>query len=294
MPIKHVFQSAVTDSGVGTEVSSSEWNDDHLVDDYIQFDEASTPSTPSSGFARVYAKSDGRIYSIGDDGIERGPFDMGAAPAGYPVIAATATTSQTTNSTSHTVNVPSTSGFSGQLLLMLGALDGTATISATGWTVISSFAIASTGNVSLVGMYRFADGSEASTIAVTSSASEKGEYWVARIQYAHASTPPEGASIQSASAAAAHNPPSLTPSWGSAANLWFAMGVADCSANAAQEYLQTPIFYSYTYSIGPGVTDSAAFGIVQRYFTGTVLDPGALQATTSEQYCAGTVAIRPA
>lgn len=50
---------------------------------YLDATEGAAPSTPSSGYARIYAKSDGRIYSKDDGGIEYGPFDE--AGAGLPI-----------------------------------------------------------------------------------------------------------------------------------------------------------------------------------------------------------------
>ena len=35
---------------------------------------AATPATPATGTARLYAKPDGRAYSLGSDGVEIGPF----------------------------------------------------------------------------------------------------------------------------------------------------------------------------------------------------------------------------
>jgi hypothetical protein len=49
--------------------------------DNIQIQEqGSAPSTPSSGYGRIYCKSDG-VYFIGDNGVEIGP--LAAAAAGY-------------------------------------------------------------------------------------------------------------------------------------------------------------------------------------------------------------------
>ena len=52
---------------------------------YLDATEAAAPSTPASGKVRVYAKSDGRIYSKDDGGVEYGPFDA-AGGAGGPLL----------------------------------------------------------------------------------------------------------------------------------------------------------------------------------------------------------------
>lgn len=49
---------------------------------YLDATEASPPATPGSGKVRVYAKTDGRIYSKDDAGNEYGPFDAAGAGAG--------------------------------------------------------------------------------------------------------------------------------------------------------------------------------------------------------------------
>lgn len=53
---------------------------------YLDATEAAAPSTPASGKVRVYAKSDGRIYSKDDAGTEYGPFDTsgGSDPRDFP------------------------------------------------------------------------------------------------------------------------------------------------------------------------------------------------------------------
>lgn len=42
---------------------------------FLDATEAAAPATPSSGYVRIYAKTDGRIYSKDDAGTEYGPFD---------------------------------------------------------------------------------------------------------------------------------------------------------------------------------------------------------------------------
>ena len=55
---------------------------------YLDATEGAAPSAPASGFARIYAKSDGRIYSKDDAGTEYGPFDAaggGGSFSGFPI-----------------------------------------------------------------------------------------------------------------------------------------------------------------------------------------------------------------
>jgi hypothetical protein len=52
---------------------------------YLDATEAAAPATPASGFVRIYAKTDGRIYSKDDTGAEYGPFDA-AGSGGGPML----------------------------------------------------------------------------------------------------------------------------------------------------------------------------------------------------------------
>ena len=59
---------------------------------YLDFDGAAAPADPTGDHARIYAKTDGRIYSRDSGGVEYGPFDAGggaAAPTLYYVAGAT-------------------------------------------------------------------------------------------------------------------------------------------------------------------------------------------------------------
>jgi hypothetical protein len=55
---------------------------DHGEFTYLDATEGSAPGTPASGKVRVYAKTDGRIYSKDDAGVEYGPFDAAGAGGG--------------------------------------------------------------------------------------------------------------------------------------------------------------------------------------------------------------------
>jgi hypothetical protein len=67
----------------------------------VLFDEqASTPTTPATGFWRAYFKSDG-LYAVNDAGTEIGPFGTGGGGGGgavLQVVSATSTTNEATTS----------------------------------------------------------------------------------------------------------------------------------------------------------------------------------------------------
>ena len=272
-----------------------------LIDGYAVFNEESAPSTPPSGQAYIYVKSDGRFYSKGDDGVERGPFDVAAggggigiivgAPAGFPYIAAAASTELTVNQTSHTINLPA-GIVAGSLLLMIVLVDGGTTITATGWTSVTTGTSGS--DISLAVLYRFADGSEGATVSITSSASEKVSAYVARIADHHASTPPEGAGTGSGTASGNSNPPSLTPSWGADDNLWLTIGVHDSSnPGAGFAHVGIPLLWQYLWHHAAAAADDGTISIGYRYINAASQDPLSHVAPSGEQWAAATVAVRP-
>lgn len=213
------------------------------------------------------------------------------APAGFPQIEAVATTQITANSTSHVVNLPA-GIVAGQLLLLIAGLDGVPTISATGWTALTG----ASNTVAVRGLWRIADGSEGSTVTVTSSASEKAEYWVGRISGAHASAAPEHTAAATGTASAnIIKPAALTPSWGAANTLWIDIGNWDLSAGASIVSVSQPIRYIYLHEGTTGATDGCGLMLCEKWLnqaTETLITEIELQ--TGEQTSGMLVAVRPA
>lgn len=72
MGLRHNYVATGPDDP-GSEVSSGEWNADHVVDDFIQFPGVATPSTPGAGNLRLFGRSlSGRVLPafIGPSGID--------------------------------------------------------------------------------------------------------------------------------------------------------------------------------------------------------------------------------
>jgi len=213
------------------------------------------------------------------------------APAGFPQIAAVAVTQILANATSHVVNLPA--GIApGQLLLLISGLDGVPTISATGWTALTG----ASNTVAVRGLWRIADGTEGSTVTVTSSASEKAEYWVARITGAHASAAPEHTAAATGSAVAnVIKPAALTPTWGAANTLWLDVAVWDLSSSAGILSVSQPIRYIYLHEGSTAATDGAGLSIFQKWLnqaTETLITE--IEISASEQNSGMLVAVRPA
>lgn len=71
--IKHTFVSGKTDGGDATLVRPSNWNAEHVVDQYLDIPDIASPSAPAAGNLRLFAKtraSRATLNSIGPLGIE--------------------------------------------------------------------------------------------------------------------------------------------------------------------------------------------------------------------------------
>lgn len=90
----------VADGGTGASSASAARTNLGALGDtdaftYLDATEAAAPSTPSTGKVRIYAKSDGRVYSKDDAGVEYGPFDAAGGGAGDHELTAITSNSYT-------------------------------------------------------------------------------------------------------------------------------------------------------------------------------------------------------
>ncbi len=73
MGIKHPFTSAKADGGDTTLVQPSNWNADHVVENYLDLPDVVTPAAPAAGWLRMFAKTRAAratLNSIGPSGID--------------------------------------------------------------------------------------------------------------------------------------------------------------------------------------------------------------------------------
>jgi len=71
--VKHSFTSAKTDGGDATLVQPSNWNAEHVVDQYLDIPDVVTPATPASGWLRIFAKTRAArvtLNTIGPSGVD--------------------------------------------------------------------------------------------------------------------------------------------------------------------------------------------------------------------------------
>jgi hypothetical protein len=70
MGIKHPFTSAKVDGGDTTLVQPSNWNADHVINDFIDLPDVVTPAAPATGWLRLFAKTRATLNTIGPSGID--------------------------------------------------------------------------------------------------------------------------------------------------------------------------------------------------------------------------------
>lgn len=213
----------------------------------------------------------------------------------FPTVAATNTSQQTTNSLTHTANLPA-GIVSGNLVTVFFACDGNTTAEVTnpasGWeTLFTQNVLADTAFLKV--FYRWADGSEGSTITITTGATEQSNHISFRISVAHASEVPAFASTRPGSSSANPDPPSLDPAnWDVEDTLWIAVAAWDGSP--------TGIGYPANYTSNqitvqnPSGSGSAGLIVATRELAAESEDPGTFTMSAQEQWAAATIAVRPA
>lgn len=196
----------------------------------------------------------------------------------YPIIAGTSTSMETNGVTSHTVSLPANI-VSGDLLIVLfcGRDVSSATINfPAGWNIIKTGLNGS--SEIFKSAYRVADGSEGSTITVTTGSTGRSAHISYRITD-YTSTP-EGEVNSSI------NPPSLTPSWGTKDSLWIA--VARLSAHGGTP--AAPANYSDLQDVNPA-RDTRGFSAV-RNLNASSEDPGAFGGTAFGSVIGCTIGVQ--
>ena len=212
---------------------------------------------------------------------------------GFPVVSTTNSSVNSTAGTSHTVNLPASIA-SGDLLIVCFAesigTGGTVSFPA-GWTGLTEV-----NSGTLTGErcgYRIADGTEGSTIAVTTSASTKSAHQSFRITSWHGTTPPENISKDSGGTSSA-NPTlnSLTPSWGLNDTLWIEACFTGSTTAATAGSTNYTNFVENN-STGAGATTNASCSTARRNNTTATEAPDAF-TMSSLGWVTELIGIRPA
>lgn len=215
------------------------------------------------------------------------------AHAAFPTVAATNSTADSANATNHTVNLPTGISNGNLLLVTIACRNSTTTITfPAGWTIVGSewTTGGSASAHSRMALYRrTADGSEGSTISVTTDVSNSCASISKRITGHHTSSNPELGTAATGDSTTP-DPPSLTPSWGAEDTLWVAMSGKGAGGSASGY----PTNYSQNQLSVPTTSGTnAALYWAERELNGTSDDPGTF-TQSSAVWGAQTLAIRPA
>ena len=206
----------------------------------------------------------------------------------FPQVAATNGGNHASNSTSHTVNLP-TGIVAGNLLLVFFSSDAAPTITfPEGWTELftKSYSTSIKGGL----WYKVADGEEGASISVDTSSSQMTAHTSYRIT-GFSGTPEAGVAVSSSGAPS--NPPSLSPTWGAKDTLWFFC----CAINGEDPFVSID---SYPANYGNGRYDysddaeGAGMGTARRELNTETEDPGAWTMSNTPRNMANTIAIQPA
>jgi hypothetical protein len=216
-------------------------------------------------------------------------FSFAEVTGAFPVVQAT-NSSGTTNfgsETTHAAALPASIS-SGDLLLLFVSISTAANTLTTpsGWTSLFN----TTNTIRFACYYKVASGSEGASVNVTASTAEKwacNSYRVTGYQ----GTPEAGTSATGSSANP--NPPSVSPSWGSAKTLWIAASadnaLSTTTPTAPTDYGNL-VNHSHTV-IGINQLRTAS---VRRELEASSEDPGTFTLGGSGAWVAQTVAVRPA
>lgn len=223
--------------------------------------------------------------------IEKASFLPGMFPAGaaaaivasFPVVQATNSGNTGSNAASYAAPLPA-SIQAGDLLLLLVSVNNTITLTTpSGWTQLFNTA---NGALRHACYYKTASGSEGSTVTVTGSGSAGWATNSYRIT-GHQGAPEAGTSATGTSNSP--NPPSLTPSWGSAKTLWLA-AVGNIVGGGTTATAPT----NYGNQVTAAASFSARCSSSRRELEASSEDPGTYALSASQAWVTNTVAIRPA
>lgn len=206
----------------------------------------------------------------------------------YPIVMDIRNTIFTANTTAHNVVMPEVVN-AGDLLIIVFTADGTPTFTTPsgGWSVLYSLAGATRGAAYAL----VAAGTEGGTnVDVVTSATEAASATVYRIaNWAGTISDAEAVSVN-AGAVSNPNPDAITPSWGSAANMY--LTTLHCSTTT----YPTAYPSGYTNFVSSDAAGGASRGqtySIRKTAVSSTDDPGAWTFSGTTAAICGTIAIRP-
>lgn len=194
--------------------------------------------------------------------------------------------------TSHTVTLPATVN-AGDLIVVIFHVDGNPTVtwdnSSQGtWTALNFSPYQDSTAIATHAYYKSAAGTEdGGTLTITTDVNEAATFVCFAIEGWHGTTAPEGTGFRTTGTTI--DPPSHAASWGSAANLWLAIGASDGSSQASG----WPAGYSNTGATDNGLSGGTNLGWGTLEATASSEDPAAFTFGASSVKQGFTIAIRP-
>lgn len=227
-----------------------------------------------------------------DTGGQLQGFHVGGSSAPLSIVNTATYNNGDTAATSHNVTLPS-SLVSGNAILIFCGINATPTVTDPGgWTVTLSTTSTDTWRI----YSKISNGSEGATVTVGLDTSQRmgcAAYQVAGNRNGVTSSEIELSTASNANTATP-NPPSLSPAWGSAENLWFAIAFQADTNTAITTY---PTNYSLNQLYGSTGTGAGGQGsgavVAARLLTATSEDPGTFTFTSAKNRSAYTLAVRP-
>ena len=213
----------------------------------------------------------------------------------FPTVATVNYSEETADTTTHDVLVPASIS-AGDLLMLFTAIDGDTVTqpTVTGWTNVM-FANGTGGlGLSMGVWYKFASGSE-TAFTYTSSVSERSSNRTWRVTGAHVSSPPEVTTGGPSGFVASFNFTTVTPTWGSADNLYVVFLATSMDGGASTVNTYPTGFTGNQFEDESGNTGADA-GVILASLneTSSTHNPDSVVLSASTSGLGRTLVIRPA
>lgn len=205
----------------------------------------------------------------------------------FPTVVTSTTSSESTDTTSHTVDMPA-SVASGDLLIAGVAVDGSNTITwPTGWTLIKTV---DEGEVTHSTSYRKSDGTEGASIEVESSTSQGSTHFCYRIT-GNEDPGTQAPEVSTGATGSNNTPDPDVVTVGDARDYMF---IATMGSDRSRTITTYPTNYADNNITLQGGTGAATIGAATRELnTATDENPGTYLLSGSEQWGAMTITVWP-
>lgn len=212
----------------------------------------------------------------------------------FPVVAALTTSTESSDVTTHTMNLPS-GIIAGSLLMAFVTVDGNPTTTPpTGWTSLVNSVVGGAGGAQSNVWYKKATGSEGSTVTFETSNAQASAHIVIRCA-AHADVavqaPEQGSMLGGTDTNI--DPPSLTPTGGAKDYLWIAWMSSDTDALGQNVTAYPTNYTAHQTNVQVSGVGGANVAIATRELNAASEDPGPFTIANADGYRTRTFAVHP-